>query len=309
MYISICICTHQRPQLLDRLLTHLKNQVSNEIYQLKDVIVVDNDPAHSAKTVLQMHQHQWPCLKTHHLPIPNISEARNAALSLATGSHVAFIDDDEYPAPDWLFQLSLAMNTFKADVVLGPVLPVFCIETPQWLRDGPFFHRQRFQSGTLISHHDARTGNVLLKTSCLPQGANVFNRQFGQTGGEDTLFFKQLDHQHYKIIWCDEAPVWEDVPLERANSTWLIKRSYRLGQTHVRVTLHQQPWHIKFMLMVYLLMRSSIQLVISLCLALVYRVVSASKSFQWARTCAAQAGKITALFGMKYHEYQKSSSG
>ena len=38
---------------------------------------------------------------------------------------IVCIDDDEFPTPDWLNQLLLTITEIKADIVLGPVIPVF----------------------------------------------------------------------------------------------------------------------------------------------------------------------------------------
>ena len=60
-----------------------------------------------------------------HEPRPGISHARNRGVAEAKGDFVAFIDDDELPAPNWLESLLLTQRTYRADVVLGPVRPVF----------------------------------------------------------------------------------------------------------------------------------------------------------------------------------------
>jgi GT2 family glycosyltransferase len=49
--VSVCIATHRRPHLLQRLLTSILEQVDAPIYE---VIVVDNDAARSAEPVAEV---------------------------------------------------------------------------------------------------------------------------------------------------------------------------------------------------------------------------------------------------------------
>ena len=70
------------------------------------VLVVDNHSAESAKGVVG----SFASIGGHAVnyfvePEQNIACARNKALANASGQFIAFIDDDEYPENDWLFQL------------------------------------------------------------------------------------------------------------------------------------------------------------------------------------------------------------
>ena len=116
--VSVCVCTFRRPELLDGLLSLLAEQRLPAF----EIVVVDNDPAHSALPVLQAWGERLP-LRFVHLPEPNIAKARNLAVAQARGAWLAFIDDDERPGPDWLYLLVQAQAASGADGVMAPVLP------------------------------------------------------------------------------------------------------------------------------------------------------------------------------------------
>jgi succinoglycan biosynthesis protein ExoM len=304
MLISVCICTFKRPAMLLDLLDALGRQVLVEPRQSLELVVVDNDPAHSARAVLQ----QWRApagvvLRYFHVPQPNIAVARNTTIAHARGEWIAFIDDDESPAVDWLQQLLATQQRCQADVVFGPVVPRYRPDTPDWVKQGRFFERPRHASGTPIDEREARTGNVLLRASALRAMPGPFDEAFGRTGGEDSVLFRDLIAQSLTLVWCDEAPVSEEVPADRATARWLLRRSYRVGQTWIRaevyrLTASQRRWRAAS-----LGVRALVQLLLSVLLAAVWVLISRPKGFHWLRTACSQAGKLTGMTRFQFHEY------
>jgi GT2 family glycosyltransferase len=53
---------------------------------------------------------------------PAVSAGIHAA---ASADSVAFVDDEEVPDPRWLQELLIVQSRYGANVVCGPVLPVF----------------------------------------------------------------------------------------------------------------------------------------------------------------------------------------
>ena len=123
--ISVCICTYRRSEQLDQLLRALDQQVTKNRFNF-GVVVVDNDASESARNTVES------CIAQLRVPIAygveprqNIALARNACIQMATGDLVAFIDDDEEPANNWLLRLYETLIESGADGVLGPVFPKF----------------------------------------------------------------------------------------------------------------------------------------------------------------------------------------
>lgn len=300
--ISICICTFKRPALLAQLLHALTLQARDDLSL--EVIVVDNDPARSAATVLAEWQTRLPYpLQALSVSTPNIALTRNTAVHAAQGTWVLFIDDDELPDGHWIAALYAAQKTYQADAVFGPVLPRYNTHTPDWIKAGRFFDRRRMATGTRVTTHDARTGNVLIRRASLLAIPGPFDIAFGRTGAEDTMLFRDLIAHGATLVWCDEATVSEEVPAERANLSWLMRRSYRLGQTYVLSEIVRLSGIQRIGRAAYLGLRALAQLAIAAVITVMAFPFSRITAIRWLRTLCAQCGKLSAIAGHRYHEY------
>jgi glycosyltransferase involved in cell wall biosynthesis len=163
-------------------------------------------------------------------PEQNISRARNRAVANASGEYIAFIDDDEVPDPAWLANLHATCSRLSVDGVLGPVLPRFLGTPPAWLVKSGLCLRTSFPTG--IPAKDPkymRTGNVLLTRAMIEGVQTPFDPQLGRTGGEDSDFFDRMVRAGRSFVWCDEARVYEDVPVERQTLEYHVKRAFTRG--------------------------------------------------------------------------------
>ena len=141
--ITVCICTFKRQAFLENLLRKLESQRTDNLFEY-DVVVADNDAGRSAEPVVRALAGSSSLKITYCAePVANIALARNAALANARGNFIAFIDDDEFPTAEWLYQLFHARDAHRVDGVLGPVLPHFMQEPHSWLEKGKFFDRTR----------------------------------------------------------------------------------------------------------------------------------------------------------------------
>lgn len=233
--ISVCVCTYKRPVLLQQLLESLANQT----FPLAsfEVIVVDNDRSGSAKQVVVTAAQRYPALVVRYEiePTPGISHARNKTVALAAGELLAFIDDDEWAVGNWLSDLLECMENLKADAVLGPVIPQYPEGTRPWVIRSRFFERPRFATGTLIGSETCRTGNALVKARWVKSRQPApFDERLALAGGEDHDFFKWLESQGGKFIWCDTAEVNEAVPLSRQTLNFILERCFRTSTGYWR---------------------------------------------------------------------------
>ena len=311
MDISICICTFRRPALLDALLPKLDEQaraLQARAGLRAEILVADNDPQHSAVQVLERRAAELATpIRWTHVPQPNIALARNSVIALGTGHTLVFIDDDETPSPRWLEQLLATQQASGADVVFAPVVATYRAETPAWMIAGRFFERRRFKTGAPVPVNEARTGNVLMDRSLIASLDGPFDLSFGNTGGEDTRLFRSLHDGGAHFVWCDEAEVFEEVPTDRATLGWLLRRSYRVGQTYLRSEwLAARDARAKGRI-VLLLARAVAQGVLAVALTLGYAPFSRPRAVRWLRVASSQAGKLSVLFGHQFHEYGKQS--
>lgn len=226
MQVDICVATFKRPTWLEQLLRDIAAQEVPADVTLR-VIVVDNDPAGSARSALQAVPVAKLGLLYLQQPEKNIALTRNMALDHCTADWVVLVDDDETVPPHWLRSLLECQSSHGADVVLGPVNGRFTPSTPHWILAAGFFVMPPIPSGTELQF--GGTGNALLRGSLVRAGQR-FDPRFGLTGGEDTEFFFRLHQGGYKMVWCQEASAFEHVPAERMKLRWLLRRSFRGGQ-------------------------------------------------------------------------------
>lgn len=230
--IDIAVCTFRRPELAETL--HSLALITVPADVAIRIIVADNDVTPSAQALVNQMRPTMPCEILYvHCPASNISIARNACLDNSTGHYLAFVDDDETVSRTWLVQLLDTALTTGADVVLGPVRAEYTLSAPNWMRRGDF-HSTR----PVWVDGEIRTGytcNVLIDLT----RPVVFNRRFnlalGQTGGEDTEFFRHMHADGGRLAYAPDALVFEPVPEKRARLAWLAKRRFRSGQTHGRL--------------------------------------------------------------------------
>jgi GT2 family glycosyltransferase len=233
--VAICALTYLRPNGLTRLLEGIAALDVPDGVEA-DVVIVDNDPNRSAESLVTSTKaaSTWRGPDLHYVaePARGISQARNAAVSTALELHVdwiCFIDDDEWPDRRWLTEYLASAGATGADIVSGPIEPVFDEPPPQWVLDGGFFQSRRHEHNHPM--HYARTSSVLIRASVLDLVPGPFDPAFGLSGGEDTHLFAQLREAGCSLVWSDTAVVYEAIPASRTTPKWLLQREFRRGQT------------------------------------------------------------------------------
>ena len=229
-HISICICSFKRSQFLKRTLETLRTLKTEDLFEYS-IVVVDNDKDQSAKETVAHFAATTSINVTYAIePEQNIALARNRALEFAVGDYVAWIDDDESPADDWLLQFYKVLETNIAAGALGPVEPYFEDAPPPWILKGRFFEKRRHMTtGSTLRWPETSTANVLMRRAVFDHLSEPFRRQFGG-GCEDTDFFKRMMERGHTFIWCNEALVTEIIPPSRWTRSYLIRRALLRGQ-------------------------------------------------------------------------------
>jgi len=226
--VVVAVLTYRRADRLARLLPQLGDQAASVG---ADVLVIDNDPAGSAREIAAAHPVRYV-----HEPRPGIAAARNRALAEAgRAAALVFIDDDELPGDEWLARLVAAWRRWSCAAVSGPVRAEFGPPPPAWVRASGAFDRRRRASGTVVD--GAPTNNLLLDLRTVRDLDLRFDERFGLTGGEDTMFSHTLRQRGGEIRWCDDAEVIEPVAADRATRGWVLRRGYRAGTTWAAMEL------------------------------------------------------------------------
>jgi len=239
--VAVCVASYRRRAGLQALLGGLESlRFSGEAVSLS-VHVADNDALGSAREVCEDARAWFSHPIEYSLePRKGIPHARNATLRSALGAAtwLAFIDDDEVPEPDWLDQLLATQRETGADVVTGPVVARFEEKPPDWVIEGGFFDSPRWPTGAVMN--TAHTNNALVRADAVASIGAWFDERLTLGVGEDTGFFESLRDQGCRIVWCDEAVVYDGVPRDRATAAWLVRRGFRVGasRTHIERCHH-----------------------------------------------------------------------
>lgn len=300
MNISVCIATYRRPQRLRALLDDLMHQQRLPA----EVVVVDNDSNASARPVVDAARAKAPfALRYAIQPRKNVALTRNETVALAHGDWLAFIDDDERAPDGWLAHLADAVEKGAADGVLGPVEPVLPDNAPAWLRRGRFYHWARMASGSVVPLNRLRFGNVLLRTALLRTQSPVFDPAYGLTGGEDGDLLTRLVQAGGRILWCDEALVYEPVEPARLSLRWLLLRSLRGGQDFARHVLAGRYGSVTLLRRTQLFLRALLQMLAAGLLALLCLPLGRHHAAHWLTKASANLGKLSAFWRLHYREY------
>ena len=228
-HIGVCICTFKRASLLKPLLLGMDRQKLDGGFTFS-VHVVDNDARGTAESVVAESRRRSRVAVSYDVePIQNIAMARNRAVAASRGNFIAFMDDDEFPADDWLARLYAACREYRADGALGPVKPHYTPETPSWLRKSRLCERPSHPTGTVLNFLQTRTGNVLFRRGILEGVAEPFPPAMGREGGEDIDFFRRMIARGHKFVWCEEAPVFEHILAERCKPAYYLDKYLRIG--------------------------------------------------------------------------------
>ncbi len=228
-HISVCVCTYKRPLLLKRLLKELIRQDTGGLFTYS-IVVADNDGERSAEATVA--EFRTAC----EVPIiycfearRNIALARNRVVANAEGEYLAFIDDDEFPAPGWLLQLFRTCNEYKVDGVLGPVKRHFDQTPPAWFKKSSIYDRPVNPTGKLVDWEKARTGNVLLRRRIIAGETSPFRPEF--RAGEDQDFFRRKTEEGRVFIWSADALVFETIPPARWKRSYILRKAALQGAT------------------------------------------------------------------------------
>lgn len=238
--VVLAVLTFKRPDDLAAVVPALVDQAGRApVGFAVRVLIVDNDPLQSGRDLVER---AMPAS----LPIrvgyaaesePGISAARNRALDEAAEDDIlVFIDDDERPVDSWLADLlGCYVAQDRPAAVVGPVISAFDGELDAWVAAGEFFNRRRLPTGTSVEL--AATNNLLLDLASVRRLGLRFDPEFGISGGGDSLFTRTLSARGGRMVWCDEAIVYDMVPAARATRDWVLRRAFRMGNSWTRVSL------------------------------------------------------------------------
>lgn len=302
----VCIPTFRRPEHLRKTLDSLVAQRTRHPFA---VVVVENEPARAegaqvAAQFLASDRLQGLCVLE---PRQGNCHAINAAFetglaAFPTAAHLLMIDDDEIASPDWLDLMIGAAESTAADVIGGPVWPVFDDAFKQDLQRHPAFRPAYEASGPVPIIYGS--GNCLIARSVFAQvGVPAFDLRFNFLGGGDVDFFTRCRRAGLAFHWVAEAVISESVPESRTHPAWLAMRGLRIGAInyHIQRKAAWSVWsRIKLLAKVLALMPLSLFRAVRL-------VMTEHKVLIALHPVIVAAGGALAVFGIEPRQYKASN--
>lgn len=224
-FISVVVCTRNRPSQLQACLHYLDRQA----YPRFEVVIVDNAPSSDAsRMVVSAWQHEAAARQPGGVPCRYVLEprgglswARNAGVAAAAGEIIAFLDDDEEPDQHWLAEIARGFGRGPGiGCVSGMILPARLDTPPQeWFENAGGHSKGRGFSPAVFSRHGPQSplyptppfgagGNMAFRRETLARigGFDVAMGAGTPTcGGEDTLALSLALLAGYEIAYEPSA--------------------------------------------------------------------------------------------------------
>ena len=143
MRLCVLICTHNRADLLERVLASLNNakRPSIPVHILVAANACSDDTVERMRTYqAQQFENGWLPLRLVEDPTPGKSHALNQAIPLIDAELVALVDDDHRVDNHYLTAIEHAVNIWPdAGLYCGRILPDWDGSEPAWVHDqGPY---------------------------------------------------------------------------------------------------------------------------------------------------------------------------
>lgn len=255
--LTILICTHNRAELLDRVLTSL-NAAQRPAFAVQIVVAAN---ACTDETAARMRIYQtrqagkgWLALRLIEVPTPGKSHALNRALPQIETELVAFVDDDHRVDKNYLLAIERATHAWSdAGLYCGRILPDWDGSEPAWVHDeGPYriypLPVPRYDQGGAPKTITAEEGP-------LPGGGNLVVRQrvFALTGqfstelgphghdlggGEDSEYVLRALMRGQRCQYAPDMVQHHYVDGERLQLAYLVKKAYQRTRSTSRIHGH-----------------------------------------------------------------------
>ena len=251
--ISVAICTYNRADMLTGALESLCQQtLSSDRFE---IIVVDNASTDNTSDVVCTFQEKYSAhqIRKIYEVKQGLGFARNAALQVACGEYIAYLDDDARASLNWL---ATAMghlgDTQHPQCLGGPIYPFYTTEKPAWFKE-KYEARTWGDLQRYLEPGESLSGSNMIWNKETLKSIGGFGEMVGVKGktlsvGEETIAFKRFWQEEHTpvVIYDPDLVVTHWVPPLKMKISYFLKRAFVVGQAAVMID--RQPgfyWRLR----------------------------------------------------------------
>jgi glycosyltransferase involved in cell wall biosynthesis len=246
---SVVICTYNRAALLANAIDSIfKQDYPRDKFE---IIIIDNDSPDDTAEVVARYARQSSVPFSYHVETrKGTSHARNLGVAKARNDYIAFLDDDETAAPNWLASFDQVINDHKALVVGGRYEKVFAdgFVPPDWFNfqyvKGLFGvnYREWGKKETVFridkSYYLAAGNSAYARQ--LFQYFGSYSTQLGHVGtisfaGEETYFNMVLEKHGIPIFYTDAAVIYHHIERSRTTKKHIRQKARWSGMCNAMI--------------------------------------------------------------------------
>lgn len=243
VHITVAIPTYNGEQRLPELLRRLQAQIGVERLNW-EVLVVDNNSTDATAAIVQAFSADFPCpLRYCFESVQGAGAARQRAIREASSELIGFLDDDNWPMPDWVAAAyEFAQQHPQAGAYCSRISADYEVEPP------PSFQRLQLflainERGSQPSLYDSRhpvlpstAGLVVRKTawletvpSALPSHRHWLKRADGNDCSEDVEALTYMQRSDWEIWYNPAMQTRHQIPARRLERDYLLALFRSLG--------------------------------------------------------------------------------
>lgn len=242
MLLSVVICSYNRRE-------HLVAAVGTVLEQTGEyeLVVVDNRSTDGTAAAMAEIVCEHPQVRYLYEERPGLAVARNTGWRAATGSYIAFLDDDARVGPEWLETATalLERETVGLQCLGGPIHPFYTSPKPEWWQDS-YEIRTRGDVERHLNRGESFSGSNMIWRREALETYGGFDASAGMKGeqlgmGEETALFRRVwDGESAPVfLYSPTLRVYHWVPPEKMTMTYILKRATANGQFEARFALSQ----------------------------------------------------------------------
>ncbi|NEQ44098.1 MAG: glycosyltransferase family 2 protein [Leptolyngbya sp. SIOISBB] len=249
MDLSVVIPTYNGAERLPAVLAHLRDQVAPNDLQW-EVIIVDNNSQDETAEIAQQYQASWRSdvsLSYVFEPQQGLAFARQCGVDHATGTLVGFLDDDNWPAVDWV----------AAAVQFGqehPQVGAYGGKTEAAFEQPPAMPIKSISKFLALQNYGSEPYRLHPERQILPAGAGLVVRRSAwlaciprtlvriSQGGDDYEISLRLAKNGWEIYYNPAMQIQHYIPAARLEREYLLRLTHRYGLCTCQLMMLDVPW-------------------------------------------------------------------